>query len=166
MADDTITYTTYINATPERVWQGLTDPGLTNRYWGVRFEGDWTTGSQLVWEQGGARIADPEQVVLDSTPHRRLAYTWHTFTPEWAEGVGVGEDLRAELAAGPRTRVAFDVEPVGDVTRLTLVHEGFDPHGVMIGMCGPTWPLLLSSLKTLLETGSPLPEPGAPAQEG
>lgn len=166
MKNGTITYTTYINTTPERVWQGLTDPELTVQYWGMRFDTDWKPGSEMVWDERGGRSADPEQVVLDSTPHRRLAYTWHTFTPEWAKALGVSEKLRAELATEPRTQVAFAIEPTGGITRLTVVHDGFDPDGVMIGMCSSAWPLLLSSLKTLLETGTPLPGPDAPVREG
>ncbi|MBH1934304.1 SRPBCC family protein [Streptomyces sp. AV19] len=166
MNNGTITHTTYINTTPERVWQGLTDPELTSQYWGVRFDTDWKAGSPMTWDELGGHTADPEQIVLDSTPHRRLAYTWHTFTPQWAEAVGVSEGLRAELAAEPRTKVAFDIEPTGAMTRLTMAHEGFDPDGVMIGMCSGAWPLILSSLKTLLETGTPLPDPDAHAHEG
>ena len=86
------TYTTYIHATPERVWQGLTDPAVTKRYWrhhkaGAKtFRSDWKKGStyDLAHEEVGLVVSDPEQVILESDPCRRLAYTWHTFTPEWA----------------------------------------------------------------------------------
>ncbi|MEW2415451.1 SRPBCC domain-containing protein [Streptomyces sp. NPDC046866] len=160
MTDSAITYTLYIQADPARVWQALTEPAYTRRYWGVTFETDWAVGSQMEWVERGARTRDPEQVVLDCVPDRRLSYTWHTFTPEWAESVGVPEELRAELAAQPRTKVTYEIEPVGDtLARLTILHEGFEPGGTLIDMCGRAWPRLASSLKTLLETGAPLPGP-------
>src|SRR5438128_1720753 len=82
-------YTNYIKATPDRVWHGLTDPILTKRYWrhpaagGKTFPSDWKKGStwDLVHEDAGLVVTDPEQVILESDPYRRLAYTWHTFTP-------------------------------------------------------------------------------------
>ncbi|MFJ5631290.1 SRPBCC domain-containing protein [Streptomyces goshikiensis] len=160
MSDSAITYTLYIQADPSRVWQALTEPAFTRRYWGLSFETDWTVGSAMVWEERGARTTDPAQVVLACVPHRLLAYTWHTFTPRWAAAVGISEELRAELEREPRTKVTYEIEPVGDtLARLTVRHEGFTPGGTLIGMCGRAWPMLASSLKTLLETGAPLPEP-------
>jgi uncharacterized protein YndB with AHSA1/START domain len=84
-------YTTYINAAPEQVWKGLTDPACTQRSWGLELETDWKVGSPITWKQKGVTTVDPVQVVLESDPFRRLAYTWHTLTPEWAEAVGVDE---------------------------------------------------------------------------
>ncbi|EPH41647.1 SRPBCC family protein [Streptomyces aurantiacus] len=160
-----ITCTTYVHAGPEKVWQALTDPHLTDRWWGVTFSTDWEPGSAMEWRQGQARIAAPEQVVLECVPQSRLAYTWHTFTPEWARAVDVPEPLRAQLAAEPRTKVSFTVDPQGPITRLTVVHDDFAPEGALHGMCSQAWPLLVASLKTLLETGSPLPDPGRNAHE-
>ncbi|MER6198340.1 SRPBCC domain-containing protein [Streptomyces sp. NPDC001586] len=160
MSDSAITYTLYIQADPARVWQALTDPALTRRYWGLSFETDWAVGSAMDWVERGARTSDPEQVVLDCIPDRVLSYTWHTFTPQWAASVGIAEELRAELAKERRTKVTYEIEPVGEtLARLTILHEGFEPGGTLIGMCGRAWPMLASSLKTLLETGAPLPEP-------
>ncbi|MET9608142.1 SRPBCC domain-containing protein [Streptomyces sp. NPDC006512] len=167
MTDSDITYTLYVQADPARVWQALTEPALTRRYWGLSFETDWSVGSPMAWVERGARTSDPEQVVLDCVPDRRLSYTWHTFTPQWAAAVGIDEELRAELAGQPRTRVTYEIEPVGDtLARLTVHHEGFVPGGTLIGMCGRAWPLLASSLKTLLETGAPLPEQGHDEAQG
>src|SRR5437763_3781223 len=80
-------YTTYIKTTPERLWQALTDPAFTQRYWGITFDSDWETGSPMTWHQRGVTIADAEQVVLESQPNRRLSYAWHTFTPDLAEAL-------------------------------------------------------------------------------
>ncbi|MFG2721765.1 SRPBCC family protein [Streptomyces sp. NPDC048416] len=156
MDSRTFVYTTYIRTTPERLWHALTEPDVTERYWGVSFESDWAKGSPLVWKQAGATVADPEQVVLASEPCRQLAYTWHTFTPQWAESVGLGEDVRARIAAERRSAVTFDIEPQDDQVKLTVTHD-FDPAGALHGMCSEGWPPILSSLKTLLETGEPLP---------
>ncbi|QEU96869.1 ArsR/SmtB family transcription factor [Streptomyces kanamyceticus] len=156
MDSKTFVYTTYIRTTPERLWQALTDPAFTDRYWGVRFTTDWAEGSPLVWTQGGAEITHPDQVVLTYEPHRRLAYTWHTFTPQWADAVGIGEEVRAKLADERRSHVTFDLEPQGEQVKLTVTHD-FDPAGFLHSMCSQGWPGILSSLKTLLETGEPLP---------
>lgn len=101
-------YTTFIHATPERLWQALTDPAFTERYWGVAPESDWSTGSAITLHQWGVTIADPEQVILESEPYRRLSYTWHTFTPEWRqvvqERVGFSDEFLDRVAAERRSR--------------------------------------------------------------
>src|SRR3954454_14098572 len=63
-------YTTYINTTPERLWQALTEPAFTERYWGMVFESDWKPGSRYTLHQFGLSIADDEQVVLEADPYR------------------------------------------------------------------------------------------------
>jgi uncharacterized protein YndB with AHSA1/START domain len=160
------TYTTYIHATPERVWHGLTDPAVTKRYWRHQragqktFRSDWKKGStwDLMHEEVGLVVSDPEQVILESDPHRRLAYTWHTFTPEWAAQVGMDEATADAWRAGPRSKVTYDIEEAGPgVVRLTVVHDGFEPGSKVLQGISDGWPAVLSSLKTLLETGSALP---------
>jgi uncharacterized protein YndB with AHSA1/START domain/DNA-binding transcriptional ArsR family regulator len=158
-------YTTYINTTPERLWQALTDPAFTRRYWGVTLESDWAVGSTLVWKQGGAAIADPAQVVLESEPYHRLSYTWHTFTPEWAEATGFDDEFLAKVAGEPRSKVTFDIEPVGQMVKLTVVHDGFEEGSAVLDSVSQGWPQLLSSLKTLLETGETLPAGAGTARQ-
>ena len=159
-------YTTYIHATPEKVWQGLTDPAFTKQYWrhptagGVEMQTDWKKGStyDVTYEQSGLVISHPEQVILESDPYRRLAYTWHTFTPEWAAAHGIDQSLAAEWGAEPRSRVAFDIEDAGGgVVKLTVVHDGFEPGSAVLQGVSGGWPAVISALKTLLETGSALP---------
>jgi DNA-binding transcriptional ArsR family regulator/uncharacterized protein YndB with AHSA1/START domain len=149
-------YTTYINTTPEQLWKGLTEPAFTKRYWGLELVTDWKVGSPITWKQKGVTTTDPEQVVLESDPFRRLAYTWHAITPEWAESVGVDDERRAALAAERRSQVAFEIEPVDDVCRLTVVHEYWEPDSVLGSMVSNGWPRVLSELKTLMETGDVL----------
>jgi uncharacterized protein YndB with AHSA1/START domain/DNA-binding transcriptional ArsR family regulator len=157
MGETEFVYTTYINTTPERLWQALTDPAFTKRYWGLALESDWKVGSPVTWKQGGVTIENPEQVVLESEPPRRLAYSWHTFTPEWGKFVGLEEDVLGRINAEPRSRVTFDIEPAGQMVKLTVVHGGFEPGSTVREMVSGGWPEVLSSLKTLMETGEVLP---------
>ena len=151
-------YVSYIRTTPERLWQALTEPAFTERYWGMVFRSDWKAGSRYVLHQFGLSIADDEQVVLEAEPYRRLSYTWHTITPEWAAALGLTDDARDRLAAEPRSTVTFDIEPLDDEqVKLTVVHDGLDPDGLMASLIGNGWPRVLSNLKTLLETGETLP---------
>ncbi len=174
MGSTEFVYTTYIKTSPERLWQALTDPAFTRRYWGTAFETDWRPGSPMVWEEHGRRIEDPEQVVLESEPCRRLSYTWHAFTSEWAEGARVGGDVLTALRAERRSKVTFDLDPFGELVRLTVTHDDCEPDGQLLSMISGGWSHLLSDLKTLLETGQTLPpvpdeawQPSAlPAQKG
>jgi uncharacterized protein YndB with AHSA1/START domain len=160
------TYTTYIHTAPERVWQGLTDPAFTKRYWrhemaGPKtFRSDWKKGStwELEHKDVGLVVSDPEQVILESDPYRRLAYTWHSFTPEWAAEVGMDEATADTWRAEPRSKVTFDIEDAEKgVTKLTVVHDGLSLGSSVLQAISQGWPAVLSSLKTLLETGTALP---------
>jgi uncharacterized protein YndB with AHSA1/START domain/DNA-binding transcriptional ArsR family regulator len=157
MGNTEFVYTTYINTTPERLWQALTDPAFTRRYWGVTFESDWKVGSTMTWEQDGVTIADPAQVVLESEPYRRLAYSWHTFTQEFADTHGFGDEFLGKVAGERRSKVTFEIEPLGQMVKLTVVHDDFEPGSTVVEMVSEGWPHLLSGLKTLLETGKTLP---------
>jgi uncharacterized protein YndB with AHSA1/START domain/DNA-binding transcriptional ArsR family regulator len=150
-------YTTYIRTTPERLWQALTDPAFTQRYWGLTFQTDWKAGSTMLWDMRGVTIADPEQVVLEADPPRRLAYAWHAMTPELAETLDLTEEARERLAAEQRSKVSFDIERLGELVKLTVVHDGFEPGSLMASLVSHGWPSVLSNLKTLLETGETLP---------
>jgi uncharacterized protein YndB with AHSA1/START domain/DNA-binding transcriptional ArsR family regulator len=161
-------YTTYIKTTPERLWQALTDPAFTRRYWNIEYESDWTPGSPLtlVLKPSGVRIAHPEQVVLESDPCRRLSYTWHAFTQEWAESYGVSEENRAKFAAERRSKVTFEIEPAGPMVKLTVLHDDFEPGSSVLEGVSQGWPAVLASLKTLLETGETLPAPQPAGKAG
>jgi DNA-binding transcriptional ArsR family regulator/uncharacterized protein YndB with AHSA1/START domain len=146
-------YTTYIRTTPQQLWRALTEPAFTRRYWQLSFETDWEAGSPMTLVQDGLSIADPEQVVLESDPYRRLSYTWHTFTPEWAAHHDVTDEDLAAFSSEPRSKVSFDLQPDGELVKLTVVHDGFDPGSSVIKNVSQGWPRVLSALKTLLETG-------------
>jgi uncharacterized protein YndB with AHSA1/START domain/DNA-binding transcriptional ArsR family regulator len=157
MEKPSFVYTTYIRTTPERLWQALTDPAFTERYWGATFDTDWKAGSEMSWTQFGLTLSDPEQVVLQSEPHRRLAYTWHSFTPELMEALDLKDEVRERIGAEARSKVTFELEPQGDLVKLTVVHDGFEPDSLVASMVSEGWPKVLSSLKTMLETGETLP---------
>jgi uncharacterized protein YndB with AHSA1/START domain/DNA-binding transcriptional ArsR family regulator len=156
MSKPEFVYTTYIRTTPERLWQALTDPAFTQRYWATSFTTDWTAGSPMTWDNHGVVIADPEQVVLESKPCRRLSYTWHTFTPELARRFDWDDEFAARLAGERRSKVTFEIEPAELGVRLTVRHDGFGPDSIVQEMVGVGWPEVVSGLKTLLETGDPL----------
>lgn len=169
MDKQSFVYSTYIHTTAERLWHALTDPSFTERYWGVVFESDWKAGSTITWHQHGVTVANPEQVVLEAEPYRRLAYTWHTFSPEWREtigkSVGFSDEFLDRVAAEPRSKVTFEIEELGALVKLTVVHDDF-PHGsAVLETISQGWPLILANLKTLLETGQTLPVPGADSAE-
>jgi DNA-binding transcriptional ArsR family regulator/uncharacterized protein YndB with AHSA1/START domain len=159
-------YTSYIRTTPERLWQALTDPAFTERYWGVAFESDWDAGSTVTLRQWGLTISDAEQVVLESDPYRRLSYTWHTFTPEWREiareRVGFTEEFLDRIAAERRSKATFEIENLGELVKLTVIHDDFEPDSEVLETISHGWPHILSNLKTLLETDETLPDAAAP----
>ena len=157
MSTSTFVYKTYINTTPEKLWQGLTDPVFTRRYWNTTLTSDWKVGSRITWDNNGVTISDPAQVVLEYDPFRRLAYTWHTFTPELGAHFGFSDDVIAKLGAEGRSKVAFEIEDLGQMVKLTVIHDDFDPESTAITMVSEGWPRVLSDLKTLLETGDVLP---------
>ncbi|MEH6373491.1 metalloregulator ArsR/SmtB family transcription factor [Streptomyces sp. KLMMK] len=135
-------YTTYIHATPEKVWEALTDAGATAAYWGHSNVSDWQVGSS--WEHvrtDGSGVADVVGTVVESDPPKRLVTTW----------AGPGE----ERPDGP-SKVTFDIKALGDVVRLTVTHENLRDEAEKRQAAGG-WSTVLSNLKTYLETGSPLP---------
>ncbi|MCQ8771622.1 ArsR/SmtB family transcription factor [Streptomyces telluris] len=135
-------YTTYIHATPEKVWEALTDAEATAAYWGHSNVSDWQVGSS--WEHvriDGSGVADVVGTVVESDPPKRLVTTW----------AGPGE----ERPDGP-SKVTFDIKALGDVVRLTVTHENLRDEAEKRQAAGG-WSTVLSNLKTYLETGSPLP---------
>lgn len=137
-----IQISTYIAATPEQVWDALTNPAITEQYWSnTRVESDWQVGSTIYYRRHGKMTH--EQVVLHAEPRRMLRCSFYPVTTE---------SLHRELPS----RLSFEITSVGRMTRLTLIHDGFDLHSPQYRPYQEFWPMLLSNLKTLLETGRPL----------
>jgi uncharacterized protein YndB with AHSA1/START domain len=136
-------YVTYIRATAEKVWQALTEPEFTRKFWsGTWQESDWKAGSPWRLMIPDGRVGDHGEV-LEIEPHRRLVLSWlNEFKPE----------LRAE----GYSRMTYLLEPQGDMVRLTIRHEMDRPQSRLIEVVSSGWPLILASLKSLLETGESL----------
>jgi uncharacterized protein YndB with AHSA1/START domain len=156
MSDQSFEYKIYIDTTTKRLWRALTDPAKTKKWWNVSFVTDWKVGSVMDVKMGHLTIRDPAQVILESDSASRLAYTWHTFTPEWASAHGYTEEDRLKFANEARSKVAFDIDKSNGVVRLTVVHDGFEEGSLVYDAIREGWPPLLSSLKTFLETGEAL----------
>jgi uncharacterized protein YndB with AHSA1/START domain len=137
----------YIRTTPERLWEAITDSETRAKYqFGMRVKSDWTPGSRFEMSHPGAPGLLGEGENLEIDPPRRLV---QRMTALW------GEDVKAE---GP-TRVIWEIEPVGDSCRLTVTHDELreDANSQLYG----GWPMILSGLKTWLETGDLLTTPGS-----
>ena len=143
MAKSQFVYVTYIRAKPEQVWKALIDGEFTRQYWEHDNVSDWKPGS--AWEHrrsDGSSKVDLIGEVVESSPPRRLVMTW-AFPADAAN--------RAK-----HSRVALDIEPIDDMVRLTVTHDDLEPDSDMLRGISYGWPRVLSSLKSLLETGRPL----------
>jgi uncharacterized protein YndB with AHSA1/START domain len=136
-------YQVYIRTTPERLWQAITDPSFTEKYYyGTRVKSDWRAGSPLSYAYpDGTPAAEGE--VIEATPPSRLVMT---FRPLWDP----------ELAKEPPFRMVWEIEPAGQACRLTVTMDGFIEGSKMLQQATGGIPVIVSGLKTLLETGDPL----------
>jgi uncharacterized protein YndB with AHSA1/START domain/DNA-binding transcriptional ArsR family regulator len=137
----------YIRTTPERLWDAITDPDIRSRYnFGVRMERDPASGARfrMVHPKAPALLGEGENLEVD--PPRRLV---QSMVAMWSD------DVRAEGTS----RVIWEIEPVGDSCRLTLTHDQLR-EGANAELYGG-WPMILSGLKTWLETGQLLTTPGS-----
>ncbi|HEY6481019.1 MAG TPA: SRPBCC family protein [Streptosporangiaceae bacterium] len=145
-------YEIYIRTTPERLWEAITDPEIRSKYnFGARVISDWTPGSHFQMSHPKAGIVLGEGEILEADPPRRLV---QTMTALW------GDDVKSE----GETRITWEIEPVGDSCRLVLTHDRLrdDANDELYG----GWPMILSGLKTWLETGGLLTTPGSLMYEG
>lgn len=144
MENPKFVYVTHINTTPEKLWDALTRPEFTQQYWGGRrVQSDWTVGASVKHLRADG-VVELKGEVLEADPPRLLAYTFHC---DPREGEAVEKD----------SRVTFQISTSYGVTKLTVVHDGFEPDSRKVEEIAHGWQAILSSLKTLLETGAPLP---------
>jgi len=137
----------YIKTTPERLWEAITDSEMRRQYsFGVGIETDWAPGSR--WQGVHPKAPGPISAgeVLEVDPPRRLV---QSFQALWSD----------EVERAGTSRVTWEIEPVADSCRLTVIHDQL-PEGVNNEIYGG-WPMILSGLKTLLETGETLTTPGS-----
>jgi uncharacterized protein YndB with AHSA1/START domain len=140
-------YVTYIETTPEKLWEALTSGEFTERYWfGVQLRSDWKVGSTFEMVRSNGTVSDACKVV-EYEPPRRLAYTF----------VNLSDEYKGELPA----LATFVIEPHGQLVKLKLTHEGFAEDSKFFAGISKGWPAILSGLKSLLETGKPLDIPYA-----
>jgi uncharacterized protein YndB with AHSA1/START domain len=135
----------FIKTTPERLWEAITDEELRRKYnFGASASSDWTPGSHYELASGPMKLAEGENLEVD--PPRRLV---QSFTAVWSD----------EVRSEGTSRVTWEIEQVEDSCRLTVTHDQLreHAHGELYG----GWPMILSGLKTLLETGAKLTTPGS-----
>lgn len=133
-------YVTYIRSTPEKVFEAITRPEVARRYWGHENVSDWKPGS--AWQHVRAneeRTVNIVGKVVEVSAPRRLVISW-------------ASPSRAEDPAA-YSRVTFDVEPYESMVRLTVTHDELEAGSAMAQGVQRGWPIVLSSLKSLLETG-------------
>jgi uncharacterized protein YndB with AHSA1/START domain len=136
-----LVYTTLIRTTPKKLWAAITKPEFTRQYWaGVENVSDWKKGSK--WEHIGGDKQREVWItgkVLESNPPKRLVLSWAD-----------PDDL------ADKSRVTFEIEPMGDMVCLTVTHGNFKAGSPMFGKVSWGWPRVLSSMKSFLETGKGL----------
>lgn len=145
MAGDKFVYVTYIRSTPEKIWQALTDPEFTKQIWVETWqECDWKVGSSWKLMIPDGRVGDSGEV-LEIEPNRRLVLSWRN-------------EFILELRDEGYSRMTWELEPMGegDTVKLTLTHAMDKTGSKLIAGVSSGWPGILSSLKSLLETGTPL----------
>jgi uncharacterized protein YndB with AHSA1/START domain len=135
-------YVTYIATTPELLFNALIDGKLTREYWGADNVSDWKPGSP--WEHRDAESGKQRIVgeVLEFDPPRRLVTSW-------ASPADAGNPAK-------HSRVSYELEPMEGQVKLTVTHSELEPDSDMLKGITRGWPIVLSSLKSLLETGKPL----------
>jgi uncharacterized protein YndB with AHSA1/START domain len=143
MASSRFVYVTYIRTTPEKLWRALIEPEFTRQYWVETWQDcEWKAGSPWRLMIPGGRVGDSGAVV-EIEPERKLVLSWRNeFIPE----------MRAE----GYSRMTYELEQQGESVKLTVLHEIDVPDSKFIGSVSTGWPMLLSSLKSLLETGESL----------
>jgi len=145
MSKPEFVYVTYIETTVEKLWHALTDGDFTQRYWfGMRLRSDWKVGSSFEMVRSDGSVSDAGKVV-ECDPPRRLAYTF----------INLSDTYKNEFPP----LATFVLEPHGSLVKLTLTHQGFSEGSKFQSAFSTGWPAILSSLKSLLETGQPLEIP-------
>jgi uncharacterized protein YndB with AHSA1/START domain len=145
MAKSKFVYVTYIRTTPKKLWQALTDPKFLRQYFfGATHESEWKRGSSWCIKAPDGRMVDSGEV-LESKPPRKLVLKWRN-------------ELVPEYRAEGYTRMTYEIEKSGSSVKLTVTHEMNKAGSKFIDGVANGWPPILSSLKSLLETGESLVE--------
>jgi len=141
MARSTFVYVTYIRTTPEKLWSALTDVELMQQYWfGVHCESTWTAGTSWTMLYPDGRITDTGEIV-EAVPLRRMVIRWQ-------------HQDKPELKAEGESRCTMELEPRGPAVKFSLTHTIEREPSKFIAAVSGAWPMVISNLKSLLETGS------------
>jgi len=145
MADSRFVYVTYIRTTPEKLWQALIDPEFTRRFWCETWQDcEWKPGATWRIMTPDGRVADSGEI-LEIDPQKKLVLSWRN-------------ELFPDMRAEGHSRLTYELEAKGEAVKLTLIHEIDKADSKLIDATSSGWPAILSSLKSLLETGEPLDE--------
>ena len=145
MSKPVFVYVTYIASTPEKVFKALTDGEATAKYWfGNAVTSDWKVGSPVTFHRDGKLVVSGK--VLENDAPRRLSYTFQAQHPPHNGGE-------------KHSRVVMDLEQQRDQVKLTVTHDDFAPDSKVFASISNGWPLVLSSLKSYLETNRVLYAP-------
>ena len=137
--DSKFVYVSYIRTTAAKLWRALTMPEIIQQYrFGMNVESEWKVGSAWRMYADGALMDSGE--ILESVPRKRLVMSWLN---EW----------KPEFRAEGSSRCAYEIEPAGKSVKLTLTHSIERPDSRFIGAVSDGWPMVISNLKSLLETG-------------
>jgi uncharacterized protein YndB with AHSA1/START domain len=143
MAESRFVYVTFIRTTPEKLWHALIEPEFTRQFWGETWqESEWKPGASWRLMIPDGRVGDSGEI-LEIEPGRRLVLRWRN-------------EFRPELHAEGDSRMSYEIEKQGDVVKLTVIHEMDKPGSKLIDKVSSGWPMILASLKSLLETGESL----------
>lgn len=145
MANSKFVYVTYICTTPKKLWQALTDQKFIRQYfYETTHESEWKRGSSWHMKAPDGRVCDAGEV-LESKPLRKLVLKWRN-------------ELNPEYRAEGYSRMTYEIEKSGSSVKLTVTHEMNVADSKFIAGVADVWPSILSSLKTMLETGESLVE--------
>jgi uncharacterized protein YndB with AHSA1/START domain len=136
-------HVTFIKTTPERLWQALTDGAMTKKYYfGSTVKSDWRNGSTYAFTDSNGELEIEGEVVEADRPRKLIT----TFRGVWND----------EVRKDKPTMATFEIEPMGDVCKLTVIHSGFEGETATYRQVTGGWPLIVASMKSLLETGEAL----------
>lgn len=143
MPDSQFVYVTYIRTTPEKLWRALIEPEFTRQYWcNTTQESTWKPGSPWRIMIPDGRVGDSGEI-LEIEPERRLVLTWRN-------------EFKPELHAEGYSRLTYELEQQGDAVKLSVIHEIDKTGSKLIEAVSRGWPMIVASLKSLLETGEAL----------
>ena len=145
MEKSSFVYVTYIRTTPEKLWAKLTETGVAREFfWATVLHAEWKVGGAWKSTAPDGTLVDGGEILELDAP-KRLVLTWR-------------HEMQPEKKEEGYSRMSYELEPKGEMVKLTVLHEMDRGQSKFIQAVSNGWPIILSSLKSLLETGEPLEE--------